>query len=100
MKPLERNPNIETECTEPLYSYEEAKYIEDWFITAFKPGKCINQVRSGLISKKKGYNNEYYKQYYRDHCEMKKEAANKNYYERTHNFKEWYKKYRKKMAKI
>lgn len=95
-KPLLENPNIETVCTEPLYTYDEAKFIEDWFITAFKPGKCINQVRSGLRSYQKGYNSEYYKQYYQEHCEQKKAAAHNNYYERKHNFKEWYKKHKQK----
>lgn len=53
--PLMKNPNIETVYTEPLYTYDEAKFIEDWFITAFKPGKCINKQRSGLIRYDKNY---------------------------------------------
>lgn len=47
--PFKQNKNIETVCTEPLYTYEEAKFVEDWFITAFKPGKCINKQRSNLV---------------------------------------------------
>lgn len=49
--PFIKNQNIETECTELLYTYDEATFIEDWFIRTFKPGKCINQIRSGLITK-------------------------------------------------
>lgn len=50
--PFRKNPNIEIEMTEPIYTEEEARFIEDWFITAFKPGKCINTYRSNLIKAK------------------------------------------------
>lgn len=67
------NANIETVCTEPLYTYDEAKFIEDWFITAFKPGKCINKIRSGQITMCKGY----HKMKYQENPEKGREKSKK-----------------------
>ena len=66
---------------------ENALWIEDFLITtAREDGVCINQRRSGNISKEEGY--------YQQYCEENKEQINeqkKQYYERN---KEKFKEYR------
>ena len=65
---------------------ENALWIEDFLITtAREDGVCINQRRSGNISKEEGYSQEYYeqnkdkkKEYYEQNKDKKKEYYEQN----------------------
>ena len=60
---------------------EDALFIEDFLIeTAREDGVCINQRRSGLISKEEGYDKNQSKQYYEINKEQVQER-HKQYYE-------------------
>lgn len=78
---LRENPNIEIEMTEPLYTEKEARFIEDWFITAFKPGKCVNTYRSGFIKAKDS------KKWDRDFQKKKYKLNPQKYVERSRTFR-------------
>ena len=80
---------------------ENALWIEDFLITtAQEDGVCINQRRSGNISKEEGYKQEYYqqnkdkiKQYYETNKEQIREKQNqyyKKYYEQNKDKKREY----------
>ena len=66
---------------------EDALWIEDFLIeTAREDGVCINQRRSGLISKEEGYRQEYYEQNKEQILEQQQQ-----YYEQNKDkFKEYY----------
>ena len=79
-------------------SKEDALSIEDsLIISGWEKGNCINQQRSGNVSKEEGYFQQYYednkqkmreqhKQYYEENKDKKKQ-----YYEQNkHKFKEYY----------
>ena len=58
---------------------ENALWIEDFLITtAQEDGVCINQRRSGLVSKEEGYNQEYYEQNKQQRREYQREYQRKN----------------------
>ena len=58
---------------------EDALWIEDFLITtAREDGVCINQRRSGLISKEEGYKQEYYEQNKEQIREQKKQYYEQN----------------------
>ena len=58
---------------------ENALWIEDFLITtAQEDGVCINQRRSGLVSKEEGYKQEYYQQ-----NKQQIQEQNKQYYEQN-----------------
>ena len=58
---------------------EDALWIEDFLITtAREDGVCINQRRSGLISKEEGYKQEYYEQNKEQIREQKKQYRKQN----------------------
>ena len=67
-------------------SKEDALWIENFLIeTAREDGVCINQRRSGLVSKGEGYSQEYYqqnkdkqKQYYEQNKDKRKDYLEKN----------------------
>lgn len=62
---------------------ENALWIENFLIeTAQKDGVCINQRRSGLVSKEEGYKQEYDKQYYEQNKDKRLEQK-KQYYEQN-----------------
>ena len=69
---------------------ENALWIEDFLIeTAREDGVCINQQRSGLVSKEEGYQREYQREYREQNKEQIKEQ-HKQYYERNkEKFKEY-----------
>ena len=72
---------------------ENALWIENFLIeTAREDGVCINQRRSGNISKEEGYNKNQSKQYYETNKEQVLEQK-KQYYEQN---KEQQKQYREK----
>lgn len=55
-------------------TYEESRFIEDFLInTAKEDGVCINNRRSGLVSK----NDIYFKQYREEHKDVAKEYSKK-----------------------
>ena len=66
---------------------EDALWIEDFLIeTAREDGVCINQRRSGLISKEEGYRQQYYEQNKEQILEQQQQ-----YYEQNKDkFKEYY----------
>ena len=84
---------------------ENALWIEDFLITtAQEDGVCINQRRSGNISKEEGYKQEYYqqnkdkiKQYYETNKEQIREKQNQYYETNKEQIREkqnqYYKKY-------
>ena len=60
-------------------SKEDALFIEDFLITtAQEDGVCINKQRSGLITKKEGYDKQY-----REQNKDKKSDYNREYYEQN-----------------
>ena len=62
---------------------ENALWIEDFLITtAQEDGVCINQQRSGNISKEEGYKQEYDKQYYEQNKDQILEQK-QQYYEQN-----------------
>ena len=88
---------------------ENALWIENFLIeTAREDGVCINQQRSGLISKEEGYKQEYYQQnkqqireYQQEYCQKnkdKKQDYDKKYYEENKDKKKQY--YEKNKDKI
>ena len=69
---------------------ENALWIEDFLITtAQEDGVCINQQRSGLISKEEGYQSEYQQHYYEQNKQQIKEQQ-KQYYETNKDKKREY----------
>ena len=62
-------------------SKEDALWIEDFLITtAQEDGVCINQRRSGLVSKEEGYERIRHKQYYEENKQQIRKQQ-KQYYE-------------------
>ena len=66
---------------------ENALWIEDFLIeTAREDGVCINQQRSGLVSKNKDYKQNYYRDYDQKRSEKRrgyKREYNRQYYEQN-----------------
>ena len=87
---------------------ENALWIEDFLITtAQEDGVCINQRRSGLVSKEEGYSQEYYeknkgqvqerqKQYYEKNKDKKQQYYQKNREKRLEQRRQRYQKNREK----
>ena len=66
---------------------EDALFIEDFLIeTAREDGVCINKQRSGLVSKKEGYNQDRKQKYYeqnKDRIRERQREYNREYYEQN-----------------
>ena len=69
---------------------EDALSIEDSLIVSgWEKGNCINQQRSGYVSKKEGYTREYYEQHkdeikqYREQHKDEHKEYNRKYYEQN-----------------
>ena len=70
---------------------EDALWIEDFLITtAQEDGVCINQRRSGLVSKEEGYRQQKSKQYYEQNKEQILEQQQQYYEQNKDKFKEYY----------
>ena len=74
---------------------ENALWIEDFLIeTAREDGVCINKQRSGLVSKKEGYKQEYYQQNRDEILEQRQEYYQKNREKELEQKQEYYQKNR------
>ena len=83
-------------------SKEDALSIEDsLIISGWEKGNCINQQRSGLVSKEEGYKQEYYqqnkqqiqeqnKQYYEENKQQIREQQKQYYEENKDKIKQYY----------
>ena len=70
---------------------ENALSIEDsLIISGWEKGNCINQQRSGLISKEDGYKQEYDKQYYEQNKDKKQQYYEQNKDKRLEYQQEYY----------
>ena len=70
---------------------ENALWIEDFLITtAQEDGVCINKQRSGLVSKKEGYQQDYYEQNKDKILEKQKQYYEQNKDERLEKQKQYY----------
>ena len=71
-------------------TYEDALKIEDsLIISGWEKGNCINQRRSGLISKEEGYNQDRNQKYYEQNKQQILEQK-KQYYETNKDQKKQY----------
>ena len=76
---------------------EDALWIENFLIeTAREDGVCINQRRSGLISKEEGYRQQYYQQNREKELERNREYHQKNREKRLEQRRQRYQKNREK----
>ena len=74
---------------------EDALFIENFLIeTAREDGVCINKQRSGLISKKEGYKQQYYQQNREKELERNREYYQQNRDEINEQQREYYQKNR------
>ena len=73
---------------------ENALFIENFLIeTAREDGVCINQRRSGLVSKGEGYSQEYYEQNKQQILECRQEYYEQNKQHIREKQNQYYKKY-------
>ena len=76
---------------------EDALWIEDFLITtAQEDGVCINQRRSGNVSKEEGYRQQKNKQYYEQNRDKIKEQSKQYYEQNKEEYKEYQRDYREK----
>ena len=76
---------------------EDALFIENFLIeTAREDGVCINQRRSGLVSKEEGYKQQYYQQNRDEILERNREYHQKNREKRLEQRRQRYQKNREK----
>ena len=76
-------------------SKEDALKIENFLIeTAQEDGVCINQRRSGLVSKEEGYQREYQREYHREYREQNREKIREKNREYNRRYRQ-----RKKLEK-
>ena len=79
---------------------ENALWIEDFLITtAQEDGVCINQRRSGLISKEEGYKQEYDQQYYEKNKDKKQQYYEQNKQQIKEQKQQYYEQNKQQMRK-
>ena len=73
---------------------ENALWIEDFLIeTAREDGVCINKNRSGLVSKKEGYNQDHNQKYYEQNKQQILEQKQQYYEQNKQQMREQQKQY-------
>ena len=76
---------------------ENALWIENFLIeTAREDGVCINQRRSGLVSKEEDYNKNQCNQYYKQNREKELEQSRQRYQKNREKRLEYQREYREK----